>query len=42
MKFMLNAGTIIAVLLLMLWIALIFDIGDMAMHTYSGINNLLG
>lgn len=27
---------------LMLWVALIFDIADIVMHTYSAVNTLLG
>lgn len=42
MRFMLNAVTVVTVLLLMLWVTLIFDIGNAAMHAHHIITNLLG
>lgn len=42
MRLMLNAVTIVTVLLLMFWITLIFDIGNATMYAYRIITELLG
>lgn len=39
---MLNAVTVVTVLLLMLWVTLIFDVGKAPLHAHHVITPLLG